>query len=46
METVLKSGTLNDKISANAVIIQESPFHQLGLLQTLIDMVRLYFFAF
>jgi len=39
METVLKSGTLGDKISANAVMIQESPFHQLPLLQSLIEMV-------
>ncbi len=39
--TVLKSGSLTDKISAHSVLLQGSPVHNLYSLEHLIDMVSL-----
>ena len=39
MQSVLKSGTLSDKISAYVVMLQESPVHNLQALHSLISMV-------
>ena len=41
INTVLKSGTLNDKFSAYVVLLQENPIHNLSALETLIDFVSL-----
>jgi len=41
METVMKSGTLNDKFSAYVLLLQDSPIHNLSVLETLIDFVNL-----
>lgn len=41
INTVLKSGTLNDKMSAYVVLLQDSPIHNLAVLETLISMVSL-----
>jgi len=41
INTVLKSGTLNDKFSAYVVLLQENPVHNLSALETLIDFVSL-----
>jgi len=41
INTVLKSGTLNDKMSAYIVLIQDSPVHNLPILETLVSMVSL-----
>jgi len=41
MNTVLKSGTLNDKFSTYVLKIQESPVHNLSALETMIDYVSL-----
>ena len=40
-KTVLKSGTLSDKISAYSVLLQEHPVANLGSLDNLIDMISL-----
>merc|ERR1712106_234354 len=41
INTVLKSGTLNDKFSAYVILLQENPIHNLPILETLIDFVSL-----
>jgi len=41
INTVLKSGTLNDKFSAYVILLQENPVHNLPVLETLIDFVSL-----
>ena len=41
MNTVLKSGTLNDKFSTYVLKIQESPVHNLSALETMVDYVSL-----
>jgi len=41
INTVLKSGTLNDKFSAYVILLQESPIHNLSILETLVDFVSL-----
>jgi len=41
INTVLKSGTLNDKMSAYVVLLQDSPIHNLSVLETLISLVSL-----
>jgi len=41
INTVLKSGTLNDKFSAYVILIQESPINNMHILETLIDFVSL-----
>ena len=41
LKTVLKSGTLTDKISAYSVLLQEHPVANLGSLDNLIDMISL-----
>ena len=41
IQTVLKSGTLNDKFSAYVLLIQDSPVHNISALETLIDFVNL-----
>jgi len=41
INTVLKSGTLNDKMSAYVVLLQDSPIHNLSVLDTLIALVSL-----
>ena len=39
--TVLKSGTLTDKMSAYVVLVQTSPIHHLSILQQLVSYVSL-----
>ena len=41
LETVLKSGTMTDKMSAYLVVMQESPLHHASVLDTLISLVSL-----
>ena len=41
INTVLKSGTLNDKFSAYVILLQENPIHNLPILETLVDFVSL-----
>ena len=41
IKTVLKSGTLNDKFSAYVILLQDSPIHNIGVLETFIDFVSL-----
>jgi hypothetical protein len=41
MKTVLKTGTIHDKISANVLLAQESAVHNLNSLEALISPVRL-----
>ncbi len=41
LQTVLKSGTLSDKVSAHVVLLQESPVHNLAALEALVAMVSL-----
>ena len=41
VQTVLKSGTLNDKFAAYVLLIQDSPVHNVGVIETLIDFVNL-----
>ena len=41
LETVLKSGTMTDKMSAYLVVMQESPLHHGSVLDTLISLVSL-----
>ena len=41
IQTVLKSGTLNDKFSAYILLLQDSPVHNVSVLETLIDYVNL-----
>ncbi|BFZ64904.1 RNA-binding ribosome biosynthesis protein mak21 [Saitoella coloradoensis] len=40
LATVMKSGTLNDKVSALTLVIQESPLHATRTLDTLLGMSR------
>ena len=41
IQTVLKSGTLNDKFSAYVLLLQDSPVHNISVLETLIEFVNL-----
>jgi hypothetical protein len=41
MKTVLNKGTIGDKLSANAVLIQESAVHNLKSLENIISLVKL-----
>ena len=41
IQTVLKSGTLNDKFSAYVLLLQDSPIHNVSVLETFIDFVSL-----
>ncbi len=41
LSTVLKSGTLTDKMSAYVVLVQTSPVHNLATLQQLLNYVTL-----
>ena len=41
IQTVLKSGTLNDKFSAYVILLQDSPIHNLSVLETFVDLVSL-----
>jgi ribosome biogenesis protein MAK21 len=41
ISTVLKSGTLTDKMSAYVVLVQSSPIHNLTILEQLIGYVTL-----
>ena len=41
VQTVLKSGTLNDKFAAYVLLIQDSPVHNVSVIETLIDFVNL-----
>ena len=41
IKTVLKSGTLNDKFSAYVILLQDSPIHNIGVLETFIDFISL-----
>ena len=41
ISTVLKSGTLTDKMSAYVVLVQSSPIHNLPILQQLVNYVSL-----
>ena len=38
MQTVLRSGTTSDKVAAMTLLVQESPMHNLGSLQKLLDL--------
>ena len=40
MRTVLKSGTLPDKMAALTILIQDSPIHGLGSIDTLVNMAK------
>ena len=41
IQTVLKSGTLDDKFNAYVLLLQDSPVHNVAALETLIDFVHL-----
>ena len=38
MQTVLRSGTTSDKVAAMTLLVQESPMHNIGSLQKLLDL--------
>ncbi|KAL1914740.1 uncharacterized protein VTP21DRAFT_7998 [Calcarisporiella thermophila] len=40
LSTVMQSGTLNDRISALTLVVQESPLHAMKTLETLMGMAR------
>ena len=41
LKTVLNTGTIGDKISANCILLQDSAIHNLKSLDTLIAMVKI-----
>lgn len=40
IKTVLKSGTIGDKLSANCILVQDSSIHNLYAVETLIHSVK------
>jgi len=40
LRTVLSSGTLNDRVAANTMLLQESPLHQMRRLENLLVMAK------